>query len=137
MISEFFSLQKSIVFRSTRGGKKIEKLCCLVNCFSSIDKSSPRFTVAVKFTLVLSTHISCVAVRAVSFGASASFGNLRLSVRPPVLFALAAISWSPKKSQAVENTEGILEISSPRTTVWDSPPPFPSQHLRLSNRHVS
>lgn len=36
------------------------------------------------------THISCVAERAVSFGASASFGDARLSVRPPGLLFLDA-----------------------------------------------
>lgn len=79
------------------------KLCCLFDRFSSIDKHL-RFTIATKLVSILSTHISYVAVRAVSFGASASFGNVRISVRSPVLFTLTAISWSPK-SQAIENTE--------------------------------
>lgn len=45
------------------------------------------------------THISYVAVRAVSFGASASFGSARLSVRPPDSRRLRLRSVDPQKAK--------------------------------------
>lgn len=58
------------------------------------------------------THISCVAVRAVSFGASASFGNARLSVRPPVLFAFGCDRLVPK---------GVRRSGAPRESILRLP----------------
>lgn len=101
VISEFLNSQKShsLLFLCNNAAHFVSSLP------DRLDRiSSPRSTVAVKSWLcVVFTHISCVAVRAVSFGASASFGSARLSVRPPALYAFDCDRLVPKKSSGREH----------------------------------
>lgn len=112
----------------------------------SIGEPSSRSTVAplnLDFRVLSSvlTHISCVAVRAVSFGASASFGSARLSVRPPVLFAFSCDRLVPK---GVRHRVGGTERKYPSTTFprdnlsWDKSCLYFRLHTcGHPNRHVS
>lgn len=135
-LGEFFDLQKSATINIETYRFDLENW--KKNCASrSLSIGSTQLsTVAVKILASVLTHISCVAVRAVSFGASASFGSARLSVRPPgSLRPRLRIGWSPK-SQAVGST--VEKVSFEYLPLWDKscfPPAF--TYLRSPNRHVS